>query len=102
MKHSALHGAGHYLFNELLEGTTMAIRPFYMEANIDGRASKLSGGPKSKSGGMDINIYQRDKGSIVTMFKISTGGFMRDGKLYLVTKVLDRDNRVIATEETEY
>ena len=80
----------------------MAVRPFYMEANIDGRASRLSGGPKSKSGGMGINIYQRDKGSIITMFKINSYSSMRDGKLYLVTEVLDRNNRVIATEETEY
>ena len=80
----------------------MAVRPFYMEAYVDKRDSKLSGGPRSKGGGMDVTIYQRDKGDISTVFRIESSSTMRDGKLILVTKVLDKNNRVIATEETEY
>ena len=80
----------------------MAVRPFYMEANVDGRANQLSGGPKSKSGGMGVTIYQRDNGNISRVFRIESSSTMRDGKLILVTEVLDKNNRVIATEETEY
>lgn len=80
----------------------MAVRPFYMEAYVDKRDSKLSGGPRSKGGGMDVTIYQRDKGDISTVFRIESSSTMQDGKLILVTKVLDKNNRVIATEETEY
>ena len=65
----------------------MAIRPFYMSADIDGRSSNLSGGPKSKSGGQDITM-----------------SFSRiDGKtLVLTTQVLDKDGRVVAQEVTNY
>lgn len=80
----------------------MAVRPFYMEAYVDKRDSKLSGGPRSKGGGMDVTIYQRDKGDISTVFRIESSSTVRDRKLILVTKVLDKNNRVIATEETEY
>ena len=80
----------------------MAVRPFYMEAYVDKRDSKLSGGPRSKGGGMDVTIYQRNNGDINRVFRIESSSTMRDGKLILVTKVLDKNNRVIATEETEY
>ena len=80
----------------------MAIRPFYMSADIDGRSSNLSGGPKSKSGGQDITIYQRDNGSVITAFRVVS--FSRiDGKtLVLTTQVLDKDGRVVAQEVTNY
>lgn len=80
----------------------MAIRPFYMSADIDGRSSNLSGGPKGKSGGQDITIYQRDNGSVITAFRVVS--FSRvDGKtLVLTTQVLDKDGRVVAQEVTNY
>lgn len=33
-----------------------------MEAKIDGRQNKATGGPRSKDGTMEIKVYQRDKG----------------------------------------
>ena len=80
----------------------MAVRPFYMEANVDGRTSQLSGGPKSKSGGMDVTIYQRDNGDISKVFRIESNSTMRDGKLILVTSVFDKKGNIVAQEETEY
>ena len=42
----------------------MAVRNFYVEANVDGRDTTLSGGPKSKTGGMRVKIFQRSNGEI--------------------------------------
>lgn len=47
------------------------MRNFLMEADIDGRASLVSGGPRAKDGGMHISIRQRDEGASVTAFSIS-------------------------------
>lgn len=80
----------------------MAVRPFYMEANVDGRASQLSGGPKSKGGGMGVTIYQRDNGAVSRIFRIESSSTMRDGKLILVTSVFDKKGSIVAQEETEY
>lgn len=40
------------------------VRNFWIDGSIDGRETWLSGGPKSKSGGMRIQIFQRDEGGI--------------------------------------
>ena len=40
----------------------MAIRNFWMEANVDGRDTAITGGTKSKDGGMSIKIHIRNKG----------------------------------------
>lgn len=37
----------------------MAVRNFWIDANIDGRLTELSGGPRDKTGGMDVTIKQR-------------------------------------------
>ena len=80
----------------------MAIRPFYMNAEIDGRSSSLSGGPKSKSGGQDITIYQRDNGSVITAFRVVSFSRMDGNRLVLTTQVLDKNNKVVAQEVTDY
>ena len=49
----------------------MAVRNFWIDADIDGRATMLGGGPRSKDGGMDITIYQRDEGGIKRAFTIN-------------------------------
>ena len=48
----------------------MATRNFWIDADIDGRATMLSGGPRNKSGGMEVRIYQRETGGIVTAAQI--------------------------------
>lgn len=47
------------------------VRNFWIDADIDGRATMLGGGPRSKDGGMDITIYQRDEGGIKRAFTIN-------------------------------
>ena len=43
----------------------MAVRNFWVNANIDGRETGLCGGPRAKDGGMTINIMQRNNGEII-------------------------------------
>lgn len=48
----------------------MAVRNFYIESNIDGRETLLSGGPRNKQDGMTTKLYQRCCGEIVEALKI--------------------------------
>ena len=47
------------------------VRNFWMEADIDGYASTLVGGPKNKMGGMNINLFARDNGCLKKIANIS-------------------------------
>ena len=76
----------------------MAIRNFWVEGDIDGRETTLSGGPRASNGGMDVTIKQRDKNSIVVAVRISCR--RRDDGL-LVTSVRDKDNNPIVEIVTE-
>ena len=57
----------------------MAVRNFWIEANIDGRNTDLSGGPRNKEGGMNIHVYQRNDGSIEDAVTLSC--YEKDGEL---------------------
>ena len=46
------------------------VRNFWFDADIDGRESKVSGGPRAKDGGMVIDLFQRKEGEITKSFKI--------------------------------
>lgn len=49
----------------------MAVRNFYVEANIDGRKTRLGGGPRCKDGEMSLCITQRNTGGIDTALRIN-------------------------------
>ena len=55
------------------------VRNFWVEANIDGRQTDLTGGPRRKDGGMEIDLYQREDGYISRPIKIKCREW--DGKL---------------------
>lgn len=44
----------------------MSVRPFYVEADIEGRQTMLGGGPRRSDGDMTVYIHQRDEGSITS------------------------------------
>lgn len=48
----------------------MALRNFWVEADIDGRKTKLKGGPRNKTGGLHLKIRVRDSGTSVLGCKI--------------------------------
>lgn len=53
----------------------MAVRPFYLDADIEGYKTKLKGGTKRGKGSQTINIYQRDEGDITVPFVINQSIF---------------------------
>ena len=61
----------------------MAVRNFWVEADIDGYNSTPAGGPRRKDGGMDITVYQREDGGIKTAVRI----FCRSRDEKLITEV---------------
>lgn len=74
----------------------MAVRNFWIDGDIDGRQTYLSGGPRSKSGGMDVTIYQREDGCIKTAVKV----FCRAYGSKLITTV-DVNGKEVGRFETE-
>lgn len=64
----------------------MAVRNFYLEAQIDGRKTDLSGGPRSKDGEMSVYFTQRKDGNIISAFRVECIA-RRDGSL--VTRIFD-------------
>lgn len=48
----------------------MAVRNFWIAADVDGYQNLLEGGPRRKDGGLDVTIYQRDDGSITHPIRI--------------------------------
>ena len=74
------------------------MRPFWLDANIEGRNTDLCGGPRRKDGRMNIDIRQRDNGNSVTAFKIECES---DGKT-CETRVYDSNGDLVATHITNY
>ena len=75
----------------------MAVRNFWVDADIDGRKTMLSGGPAAKQGGMSVVIKQRSNGGIVKAAVVHC--YEVDGKL--ITDVVNNDGELVATLETE-
>ena len=75
----------------------MAVRNFYVEANIDGRQTILGGGPRANTGEMTVRLYQRNKGEVTDALLIEC--WERDG--VLVTDVYDKNHTLIFTNETK-
>lgn len=73
------------------------VRNFWFDADIDGRSSRLSGGPSRKDGGFSINVKQRDKGSIVNAARID-GIAREDGSLLLrITTADGRESEFVTS-----
>ena len=64
------------------------VRNFWIDASIDGRQTELGGGPRARNGGMDIEIYQRDDGSIANCIRVICREFANE----LVTTVYRYDS----------
>ena len=75
----------------------MAVRNFWIEASIEGRASLLQGGPRAKDGGMNITLYQRDNGFVAKAVHIFC--FVnREGQLVTRVDVPGMGNCEVKTE----
>lgn len=73
----------------------MAVRPFYIESDIEGRQTMLKGGPKSGSGDMNTTIYVRDEGCITTPIEVRQYHDLSGDEHKLVTDVVYNGDRVV-------
>lgn len=73
------------------------VRNFWVDAEIDGRSTTLSGGPTGKAGGLDATFFIRDDGAVAEALTVS--GFAHsDGSLVL--RVKDADGKVVHEVKT--
>jgi hypothetical protein len=49
------------------------VRNFYVIAEVDGRRSRISGGPRAWDGGMTLTLYQRRSGSVAAVLTLRCG-----------------------------
>lgn len=70
------------------------MRNFWVNANIDGRASPLTGGPIRKDGGFNEKVYMLQNGEAMQVVEID-GRVSRDGTLYLEVKVEGHDPIIV-------
>ena len=59
----------------------MAARNFWIECDIDGRKTRLEGGPRRKDGGFELTIWQRSEGGRMKAFAVQ--GFVVGEELHL-------------------
>jgi hypothetical protein len=59
----------------------MAMRNFWIEGQIDGRKTQITGGPQGSGGGFSLVVYQRDKGASKVGVRVS--GRVVNGELIL-------------------
>ena len=64
------------------------VRNFWLDFNVDGRDSALSGGPVRKDGGFSGRIYQRDGGDIADQSIHLAGICYREGGADTVETVI--------------
>lgn len=60
----------------------MAVRNWWIELEIDGRTTRLEGGPRSKNGGFRLTIHQRTDGISERAFS-AYGNAFENGTLSL-------------------
>lgn len=80
----------------------MAVYPFYISTNADGRKTPIKGGTRIKGGTVRTVITQRDHGAITKAFTICCGTELVDGIEKLVTSVYDSNGDLVAEKYTDY
>ena len=60
----------------------MRVRNFYLDAEIDGRSTRLTGGPQSKDGGFYLSVKQRSNNAVTTPLVVE-GEADENGELLL-------------------
>ena len=80
----------------------MAVRPFFIEASIEGRETKLTGGTRFKDGSQEITIYQRNEGDIETPYRIIQRSFYTPNKEHKLATEVYFKGSLIHTYTTNY
>lgn len=68
------------------------VRNFWLDADIDGKATRLSGGPVNKEGGMTATLKIRDDGTVHKALTINAFAYP-DGRL--LVNVFDGDGELV-------
>ena len=76
----------------------MAVRNFWIEADVDGYKTMLKGGPRSKEDGLSVKLFQRSEGNITTAVKIDC---FVDSEGKLVTVIKNGDGDIVYKHKTE-
>ena len=76
----------------------MKLKNFYIDCEIDGWKSGLTGGPRAKDGGFSLTIYQRSNGKKIIALEV-VGVVRTDGKLQL--EILKNDNTFMVSSIEE-
>lgn len=67
------------------------VRNYWIEANIDGRPTRIAAGPRRKDGGFALSVLMRDQGGIVDALTVE-GYADPDGTLTLNVFNADANN----------
>lgn len=73
------------------------MRNFYMKSMVDGRKTPITGGPRSKDGGMFITLCQKEKGESVEILSV-VSTVLPNGNLKTVIRMKGAEPKVIITE----
>ena len=75
----------------------MAMRNFWIESQVDGRETPLTGGPRSKDGGFNLKVKVRDQGA--STLGLDIRGWEENGKLHV--GVWDSEGHNVYKKETD-
>ena len=75
----------------------MALRNFWLETEIDGRKTKLKGGPKSRTGGLCTKLYVRDNSKSILACKV----VCRECDGDLIVMIYNKDGQLIHSNTTK-
>ena len=75
------------------------VRNFWVAGEVDGRRTRIGGGPRARDGGISLTLYQRDDGEVATALKVhciaSSDGTLRlEVEPVLPFKFARRDGRL--------
>jgi len=76
------------------------MRNFWTEANIEGRQTKLAGGPRAKDAIMDVTVSQRECGESVEVVEILCRPH-GDKLVTIVNALVDGHMQTVATIESK-
>ena len=78
----------------------MAMRNSWIDVSVDGRATNLSGGPKSKDGKMTARFSLREDGDSVQVATVETGYDATSDISYIIIR--DENGNVVFTTNKKY
>lgn len=73
------------------------VRNFWIELTVDGSATRVETGPRSKDGGFELTILMRDRGGISRAMELR-GYAKSDGSITLVAQAIGQPEVTVKTQ----